>query len=92
MNTDVCRRYRVHGVVQGVYFRAAARDAARAYGLQGWVRNLADGSVEACARGTPQALAAFERWLHQGPPRARVTAVDVMADDGADMTSGFIVR
>jgi len=92
MNAGVCRRYRVRGVVQGVYFRASARDAARACGLVGWVRNLTDGSVEAVARGTPEALAAFERWLRQGPPRARVTAVEIAADDGADVTSDFDVR
>jgi len=70
-----CRRYRVSGRVQGVFFRASAREQARALGLSGWVRNLADGSVEAVASGTPEALAAFANWLAEGPPRARVSAV-----------------
>jgi acylphosphatase len=70
-----CRRYRVSGRVQGVFYRASAREQARALGLIGWVRNLADGSVEAVASGSPEALAAFASWLADGPPRARVSAV-----------------
>lgn len=73
--TTACRRYRVSGRVQGVFFRASAREQARALGLSGWVANRADGSVEAVASGSPEALAAFASWLAEGPPRARVSAV-----------------
>lgn len=70
-----CRRFWVSGRVQGVYFRASAREAARGLGLRGWVRNLPDGRVEALAAGPADALDAFGRWLAQGPPQASVTSV-----------------
>ena len=70
-----CRRFVVSGLVQGVGFRYAASDEARRLGLSGWVRNLANGDVEALACGEADALAAFERWLWQGPRAGRVTEV-----------------
>ncbi len=66
---------RVSGRVQGVFFRASTRDRARALDLDGWVRNLPDGSVEVLARGDDAALDALREWLHRGPPLARVTEV-----------------
>jgi acylphosphatase len=67
---------RVTGRVQGVSFRAAARREARLLGLAGWVRNDADGSVVIDVEGEPEAVAAFVRWCAQGPPAARVVAVE----------------
>jgi acylphosphatase len=68
---------RVRGRVQGVGFRySACREAAR-LGLTGWVRNAPDRDVELWAEGPQESLAAFLRWLRQGPPRARVDGVDV---------------
>lgn len=71
----VCTRYRVLGRVQGVFFRASAREQALARGLTGWARNLPDGSVEVVACGEEAGLKALHGWLRAGPPRARVTAV-----------------
>ena len=68
-------RYTVSGRVQGVGFRAFVVDAARAEGLAGWVRNLADGRVAVQAEGDAEALARFEWRLWQGPPMARVDDV-----------------
>jgi acylphosphatase len=76
-----CVRYIVHGRVQGVFFRASARDEAVRLGLTGCARNLADGRVEVLACGQPAAIAELERWLHHGPPLARVTSVERMAVD-----------
>jgi acylphosphatase len=70
-----CRRFLVSGRVQGVFFRAATEAAARRLGVTGWVRNLVDGSVELVACGEDVNLAELERWLWQGPPRARVEQV-----------------
>jgi len=89
--TARARRYRISGKVQGVYFRAATRDAARALGITGWARNLPDGTVEVVAAAAPAALTAFERWLAQGPPRARVDAVLSEACDDA-VGPGFEVQ
>lgn len=71
----ICRRYWVSGRVQGVYYRASAREQARRLGLTGWARNLPDGRVEAVARGTPAALDEFAQWLAQGPALAAVSGV-----------------
>lgn len=77
------RRLVVRGLVQGVGFRHATRGAAQRLGLRGWVRNCADGSVEAVALGDDDQLDALERWARLGPPAARVDSVDVtlLADD-----------
>ena len=69
------RRFRVSGRVQGVFFRVSAREQASALGLRGWVRNCADGSVEAVASGDSEAMSAFAEWLAVGPPRAAVANV-----------------
>lgn len=71
-----CVRFLVSGRVQGVFFRASTREHARTLGLCGHARNLDDGRVEVLACGEPQALDALERWLHKGPPSARVDHVE----------------
>jgi acylphosphatase len=58
--------------VQGVFYRASARDAAKAVGVSGWVRNTDDGKVELVACGSERQLQELEAWLRQGPPQARV--------------------
>ncbi|BCS33556.1 acylphosphatase [Luteitalea sp. TBR-22] len=65
----------VSGRVQGVGFRAFVADAARSEGLDGWVKNLPDGSVEVQAEGDVEALRRLEWKLWQGPPMSRVDEV-----------------
>ncbi len=72
---DQCARFTISGHVQGVFFRASTQQQARQLDLTGRATNLADGRVEVIACGTADALDALQRWLHQGPPRARVDAV-----------------
>jgi acylphosphatase len=67
---------RVSGRVQGVSYRAAARREARRLGLAGWVRNEPDGAVAIDVEGDRDAVAAFLRWCAQGPPAARVAAIE----------------
>jgi acylphosphatase len=67
----------VAGRVQGVYYRAATVEHASRLALQGWVRNLPDGRVEAVAAGPIDALTEFASWLWLGPPAARVDSVQV---------------
>jgi len=66
------RHYIISGKVQGVYYRKSTKLAAESLELNGWVRNLEDGRVEAYAVGSTEQLQAFEKFLHQGPPNARV--------------------
>ena len=68
---------RIRGVVQGVSFRASARDAAGRLGLTGWVRNLGNGDVESIAEGEDKAVEQYVAWCHKGPPEADVETVAV---------------
>lgn len=88
---ETCRRYRVSGRVQGVFFRASTQQQAQSLGLTGWVRNLPDGRVEAFACGSPERLEAFERWLAHGPEMARVDSVETTAED-YENCGGFTIR
>ncbi len=69
------RLLRVRGLVQGVGFRWHLADQAERRGLQGWVRNRRDGSVEALVWGSPEAVAGMIFWTGLGPPAARVDRV-----------------
>jgi acylphosphatase len=66
----------VRGLVQGVYFRAATREAAVGMGLTGWVRNRGDGGVEALIQGPAAAVDAMVEWCRSGPPHARVDKLE----------------
>lgn len=70
------RCVRVRGLVQGVWFRDSTRIEARRHGVDGWVRNCHDGSVEAVFEGPPEAVAALVAWCGRGPPAARVENVE----------------
>jgi acylphosphatase len=80
---------RIRGRVQGVFFRARARQRAQALGLSGWVRNCDDGTVEAAAEGETAAVLEFVRWAHQGPPSAEVESVDVQYEPAANDSGNF---
>ena len=69
--------FKVAGRVQGVAFRATAKDEAGRLGVGGWIRNAHDGSVEGEAEGDASAVDAFLAWLAKGPPGARVDRLSV---------------
>ncbi|MFP4634655.1 MAG: acylphosphatase [Nitriliruptoraceae bacterium] len=80
----VARRVVARGRVQGVFFRASAQDQAQHSGVVGWIRNRADGAVEAWLEGPPGAVDALEQWIRDGgPPRAHVEDVEVVAETPA---------
>lgn len=79
----VARRARIHGRVQGVGFRFSAARQARALGVSGRIRNLADGTVEVVMAGPESAVQSMLAWLEYGPPMAEVRAVHV--EDAGDL-------
>ena len=81
-------KLRIRGVVQGVGFRYAMREEALRLGVSGWVRNRADGSVEALLQGEPQAVEALVAWARNGPPAARVLEVQASEAEPQARTSG----
>lgn len=72
---NVRRRCLVSGRVQGVFFRARTRDKALSLGLSGHAVNRLDGRVEVLVSGPAASVDRFCEWLWEGPPMARVDAV-----------------
>ena len=89
--SDARARVLIHGRVQGVFFRAETRDRARSLGLDGWVRNTGDGSVEAVFEGDRDRIESMLVWCRRGPSLAQVDTVDVDWETPAG-ERGFAVR
>ena len=91
----LARLLRIHGRVQGVYYRVSMIDVAQRLGVQGWVRNRLDGSVEALAVAPAAAMQGLLDWAAQGPAAARVDQVDSQEAPAAllaDLSPGFEQR
>jgi len=82
----------VSGLVQGVFFRAAACERATDLGVKGWVRNLPDGRVEILAEGASEPVAEFLDWCADGPPRAKVDSLEVTEEIPSGEFAAFEVR
>jgi len=87
-----CAHVLISGRVQGVFFRASAREEAERLSLSGWVRNLPDGRVEALLAGPPDKVDDMIAWCHHGPPLAQVTGVEVSWEKAPEGLRGFRVR
>ncbi len=87
MGEAIARRVIVSGRVQGVFFRDSCARRARSEGLAGWIRNRADGRVEAWFEGHPQAVDNMLTWCREGPPRAEVDGVEVVDEDPASLSA-----
>ena len=70
----------IKGKVQGVFYRASARDRALELGIKGWVKNTPDGNVEVLATAEKESLEKFIEWCRKGPSKALV--VDVVVSKG----------
>jgi acylphosphatase len=80
--TTTVLHLKIRGVVQGVGYRWAMAQAAQRLGVNGWVRNRHDGSVEAMAAGPREAVDRLVDWARHGPPAAAVSEVDVLPGEG----------
>ena len=85
-------RVLVRGLVQGVGYRYFAERAARHLGLRGYVRNLADGRVEAVAAGEDEAIEAFVEQLRQGPAAGSVAGLEVSPTTLEETVTRFEIR
>lgn len=91
MREKISIRVLVSGKVQGVGYRMATRRRAREWRVNGWVRNLSDGRVEAVFEGEEAALAEMLKWCRSGPPAAVVADVTVDRLEPLEI-EGFTVR
>jgi acylphosphatase len=82
----------IEGIVQGVFFRYSTQQKAQELGVNGWVCNLRDGSVECLLEGDRDAVEALIRWCHHGPLGAHVAKVTTQwMEDTGDMR-GFSIQ
>ena len=88
----VARRFVIAGRVHGVGFRWFTHDAALREGLHGWVRNLADRTVEIVVEGDAESVDRLETAVRRGPPSARVERIDVEDIPPQFRTTGFEIR
>lgn len=87
MSKTITRHLSIHGRVQGVGFRNYMAYKAQQLGINGWVRNRSDGSVEAVVQGTEAAVAAIIECAQRGPRASQVGGVTV-SDGGSDGNYG----
>ena len=83
---------RVAGKVQGVFYRASAKEKADELGLKGYVKNEVTGNVYIEARGEEAVLREFVEWCRKGPQHAKVVSVDVAEIQGGDYRAFDIRR
>lgn len=87
-----CLHLIIKGRVQGVFYRASARDTAVRLGLKGWVRNMLDGSVEALFEGDEEALGEMLKWCRNGPPGAYVSKIEENWEEYTGEFNRFDIR
>lgn len=84
-------KVRIRGQVQGVFFRAWIKEKANELGIQGWVRNRLDGTVEALFVADKQAVDEMVKAVREGPPNAKVDGVTTESAPGLT-EAGFRVK
>jgi len=85
-------RLTITGKVQGVFYRATAKDVADLTGVKGWIRNLPDNNVEITATAAEETLQKFINWCKQGPPKAKVANVIVEELEFQEFNGFRIIR
>lgn len=80
----------IKGKVQGVFYRASAKDVAEQLNLSGWIRNTKDGNVETMVTGDADLVKEFIGWCNKGPSRAEVYKV-IVTDKPDEQFFGFTI-
>ena len=88
----IARHLRVSGHVQGVFYRVWAQGQARELGVNGWIRNCPDGSVEALVAGEEDCVERMIERMRSGPANARVEDVEVEEVEPGELSHRFEVR
>ena len=87
MSETIARRLRAHGRVQGVWFRESMRQEAETRGINGWVRNRLDGTVEAVIQGSADEVRDMTEWTRRGPGHAEVRHLEISEEPVGPYTS-----
>jgi acylphosphatase len=82
----------ISGKVQGVFYRATAKEIADQLGVRGWVKNAREGHVEIMANGNAAAIQRFIAWCRQGPPKAIVDDVSIAEQEEMQFTGFAVLR
>ncbi|MFN2457883.1 MAG: acylphosphatase [Chitinophagaceae bacterium] len=82
----------IKGQVQGVFYRATAKEVAKKTDITGWIKNTKDGSVEALISGDEHSVQEFVAWCKKGPPTAVVTEVIVTNEPETEFRNFQIVK
>jgi acylphosphatase len=82
----------IKGKVQGVFYRASAKDVATQLNLNGWIRNTKEGDVEAVVTGDEDLVKEFIEWCKKGPRKAEVDKVEVTENSDEQFFGFTIVR
>lgn len=87
----VAVRVKVYGKVQGVFFRSSMKEVADRLGVDGWVKNMSDGTVEAVVAGEEEKVREVVEWCRRGPPLAKVTKVETYVVNENLAKKGFSI-
>ena len=82
----------IKGKVQGVYYRASAKEKANELGIKGWIKNTPGGNVEVMAGGDKEQLEKFIQWCWEGPKHAEVSEVIVTMAEGENFNDFSIKK
>ena len=82
----------IKGKVQGVFYRASAKDVATELNIKGWVKNMPDGNVEMLVSGDKDQLEKFIDWCRSGPKRAVVKEIIISSRDDSSLPAFFIIK
>ena len=85
-------KLKIHGLVQGVFFRDNTQKQAKALGVNGWVKNNEDGTVSAVFEGGESAVDKIVEWCHKGPDSAQVGKVEVSEEESTGEFDNFVIR